>query len=281
MFYFNEFIERIGLAPAEVRLLRHDNRALAAWRRDRRNAFGCFASFQRQNPSPYAGVRSACHFLPGPVLANGDASALFIGTTQILDQWNWDGVRLPLLHDDIVIEDERGQEGVDAFDLEWFRPGGDFAERILVRWGPPAATRAWSQWGHRERKEIVELRIDPHEPAFPGFAAFTARISGLAAAPLAWQTSLSSVRGVYLLVAGDGEQYVGSATGQDGFIGRWRGYAANGHGGNIVLRRRGYRDYSVSILEIASPDMAHRDILAREAFWKDKLGVRAHGLNAN
>jgi hypothetical protein len=72
-----------------------------------------------------------------------------------------------------------------------------------------------------------------------------------------------------------------SATGQDGFIGRWRRYEANGHGQNVVLRRRGYRDYSVSILEVASPDMARDDIFARETFWKDKLGVRAQSLNAN
>jgi len=64
-------------------------------------------------------------------------------------------------------------------------------------------------------------------------------------------------------------------------MGRWRGYAANGHGGNVVLRQLGHRNYAVSILEVASPDMAQGDILTREAFWKDKLGVRAHGLNAN
>ena len=281
MFYFDEFINRIGLVPAEVRLLRHDNRAQAAWRRDGRNAFGCFASFQQRNPSPYAGVRCACHFWSGPTLADGDASALFIGATSILDQWIWDGNRLPLFQDEMVLAVERVREGVDAFDLEWIEPGSEFTERILLRWGPPAAARAWSQWGNRGRKEIVELKIDPYEPAFPGFAAFAMRISELAATPLAWRTTLSSVRGVYLLVTDEGGQYVGSATGQDGFMGRWRGYAANGHGGNVVLRQLGHRNYAVSILEVASPDMAQGDILTREAFWKDKLGVRAHGLNAN
>lgn len=281
MFYFHEFLERIELNPAEVRLLRHDQRGLASWRRGGKNAFGCFASFQKRNPSPYAGVRLACHFLAGPTLENGDSSALFIGTTRILDQWVWNGGRLPVLQDAIILEAERGRENIDAFDLEWLQRGGDFAERVLLRWGPPAAARAWTQWGNRQSKEIVELRVNPHELPFPGFSAFAARISELALAPLAWQAALGSVRGVYLLVADDGEQYVGSASGQDGFTGRWRGYAANGHGGNVVLRQRGYRDFTVSILEVASPDMARDDILAREAFWKDKLGARAHGLNAN
>lgn len=84
-----------------------------------------------------------------------------------------------------------------------------------------------------------------------------------------------------MLVTDGGDQYVGSAAGQDGFMGRWRGYAANGHGGNVLLRQRQHRDYTVSIFEVASPDMSRDDIVVREAFWKDKLGARAHGLNAN
>lgn len=281
LFYFHEFIQRIGLDPTALRLLRHDNRGLAAWRRGGPNAFGCFASFQRRNPSPYQGVQLACHFVAGPTLANGDASALFVGTTRILDQWDWTGERLPIIQDAPILETEQGRQNIDAFDLEWFPLGADFVERILLRWGPPSSTRAWSQWGNRAEKEIVELRIDPREPPFPGFSAFVTRVSELRLAPLAWQAALGSVRGVYLLVADGGEQYVGSAAGQDGFMGRWRGYAANGHGGNVLLRERGHRDYTVSILEVASPDMSRDDIVARESFWKDKLGVRAHGLNGN
>ena len=68
---------------------------------------------------------------------------------------------------------------------------------------------------------------------------------------------------------------------QDGFLGRWANYAAKGHGGNVLLRRCGYRDYLVSILEIASTDMGLGDILAREQHWKTKLGARVHGLNLN
>lgn len=92
---------------------------------------------------------------------------------------------------------------------------------------------------------------------------------------------LTSYKGVYLLVSENGDQYVGSASGMDGFWGRWAAYVANGHGGNRLLIQRRENDYSVSILEVASPDMSHQDILRREGYWKDKLGARAHGLNAN
>lgn len=59
------------------------------------------------------------------------------------------------------------------------------------------------------------------------------------------------------------------------------------HGGNTILKERNHKNYVVSILETAGFDMERRDILAREIFWKEKLGSRAirlgdeYGLNAN
>lgn len=280
MFEFNDFLIRLGLDPARARLLRHDARGVAAWRRDRETAFGCFASFQKRSNSPYGGgMDLACHFLPGPTLDGGVATALFLGATRIIDRWIWDEQRLPRIRDEAIIATERGRQDIEAFDLEWVQAASPYSERLLIHWG--AGTRSWSQWAGRHRKGILEFRLNAQEPPFPGFSAFMARISEIPSFPQAWIGALGSVRGVYLLVSEDGEQYVGSASGTDGFLGRWRSYQANGHGGNVLLRARGCRDYAVSILEVASPDMAPVDILAREAFWKDKLGVRAHGLNAN
>ncbi len=39
VFFFHEFLNRVGLDPSGIRLLRHDNRGLAAWRRGT-DAFG-------------------------------------------------------------------------------------------------------------------------------------------------------------------------------------------------------------------------------------------------
>lgn len=281
VFYFHEILTRLDLDLEQTRLLRHDNRGLVAWRRGGFQKFGCFASFQRRTPSPYAEAQLACHFVPGPMLADGDATGLFVGITRIGDRWDWDGDRMPAIADPEIIESERDRQDVHAFDLEWIEAGLGHSERILVRWGPPAAARAWSQWAARRHKEILELRLDRREPPFPGFSKFMSRISEIPVLPDAWQGALASVRGVYLLVSDAGEQYVGSATGLEGLLGRWLVYAANGHGGNVLLRQRGHRDYAVSILEVASPDMSRDDILAREAHWKDKLGARAHGLNEN
>jgi hypothetical protein len=93
---------------------------------------------------------------------------------------------------------------------------------------------------------------------------------------------LAATGGVYLLVSTEsGEQYVGSATGQEGFWARWEAYAQNGHGGNSLLRARGRPPYSISILETASTAATRDQVIASEQRWKKKLGSRAFGLNAN
>ena len=287
MFYLNDFLERIHVDTKVTRLLRHDFRGTAAWKRGGKDAFGCFASFQKQGPKPpYAKAEIACHFLQGPPLANGDATAMFLGLTRINASWEWDGIKLPAIQDAEIIREERrilrekpSNERVDAFDLSWMDQGQEYAERLLVNRG--VGTRTWSQRPTKQNKPILELRLQSQEPPFPGFSGFTGRISEIFTLPQSWQNNLKSECGVYLLVTENGEQYVGSASGENGFLGRWTNYLANGHGGNKLLIKHGHRDYSVSILEIVPRNMAENDVIERESHWKRKLGSRVHGLNAN
>lgn len=281
MFQFHEFLERCGYDPRSTRLLRHDARGGLAWRRGQ-DAFLCFASFQTRTNSPYNGAPThACHFIAGPTI-DGTATALFVGTTEVGNGRPWDREELPLVRDEEIIAQERASlHPLDLFDLSWCAACRAYVERVLIDWGP--GTRSWSQWADRKHKPILELRLDARETPFPGFGGFRERVSSLSGLPQSWRAALESVRGVYLLVTDRGQQYVGSAYGVDGFLGRWRQYAANGHGGNRELMRLDLdlRDYQVSILEVASPEMSAADIIAREGAWKDKLGARAHGLNAN
>ena len=46
----------------------------------------------------------------------------------------------------------------EVFDLEWLEEGQEYVERMLIRWGNRAITRAWSQCADQNPKEIVELR---------------------------------------------------------------------------------------------------------------------------
>lgn len=212
----------------------------------------------------------------------GTATALFVGATEVKNGRPWNREELPLVRDGKIIAQERANsQPLDLSDLSWCRACSTYAERILIEWGP--GTRSWSQWANRRHKPILKMRLDAQEAPFPGFGRFRERISSMPGLPQSCRAALENVRGVYLLVTEQGQQYVGSAYGADGFYGRWRQYAANGHGGNRKLMNldRNLRDYQVSILEVASPEMSAAEIIVKEDAWKEKLGARAHGLNAN
>jgi len=96
------------------------------------------------------------------------------------------------------------------------------------------------------------------------------------------RTILRAVKGIYLLVDREtGDQYVGSAQGEESLLARWMTYAQNGHGGNLGLRPRKGAKYLASVLQvfdITSPDQRIEEV---ESWWKQKLGTRVHGLNKN
>jgi hypothetical protein len=90
-------------------------------------------------------------------------------------------------------------------------------------------------------------------------------------------------RVIYLLVRRKtGEQYVSSATGTDGFFGRWLCYQ-DGHGGNVGMREfaADAAEYDVNVLEVAASNALTEEIYERESMWKTKLGTRVVGLNRN
>lgn len=79
-----------------------------------------------------------------------------------------------------------------------------------------------------------------------------------------------------------GQQYVGSAYGADGFLGRWKSYA-DGHGGNVGLKELGAPAdaFDVAVLEVVGSEATNEEIFGRETLWKEKLGTRVKGLNRN
>ncbi|WP_170509548.1 GIY-YIG nuclease family protein [Ruegeria arenilitoris] len=275
-FTTNELLIKRGFDLERTRYVRHDHRALAAWRRGVGN-FDHFVSYQRDDSlSPYNGAELAVQFVP-----QGSTGALFVGAHYIVESWA--AIENPERNPSLwtPLEEDYGQDlNHRRYDLVRVNALEDMVGRLIIDWG--AATRSWSQWAERKPKPIVELRATAEDEAFPGFGEFASTIQELLTLPASWQGALASVNGVYLLVCPEtGEQYVGSAYGEGGFFGRWASYAANGHGGNKLLLKRRRTNYAVSILEIASPDMSASEIINRENAWKVKLGSRAHGLNAN
>ncbi len=106
-----------------------------------------------------------------------------------------------------------------------------------------------------------------------------------------WIAALENQKAVYLIVdLKSGKQYVGSAYGENGMLlQRWANYVSDGHGGNKFLKElveqhgieyvRQFFQYA--ILENYNSRVDKTIILGRESWWKETLGSRAVGLNAN
>lgn len=168
----------------------------------------------------------------------------------------------------------------EIYELSLEEKLSDLVGKLLIEWGP--GDRAWIQRPDQQNKRLVELRPEFKEPAFPGFLQFAESLSKLDRLPTAWIAALRSSGGVYLLTCpATKEQYVGSATSQEGFWGRWQEYARTGHGGDVALKSRNPSDYQVSILEVAGTAATWEDILRMESRWKSKLQSREMGLNRN
>lgn len=164
----------------------------------------------------------------------------------------------------------------------------DLENRVVIDWG--ASPRMWHQW-LRER-EVIEVLPAGYVRDFPGLEdvvleyADLCRIVAHPAVHREWHRALSGVAGVYLITdTRDGRQYVGSASGSEGILGRWKTYAKTAHGNNKLLRELVRADpvaahhFQFSILRVLVPTTPRDDILAAEAIFKRKLGSRAHGLN--
>lgn len=167
----------------------------------------------------------------------------------------------------------------------------DLEDRVVIDWGKAAL--AWHQWF--TDRPVLEVRAQGRLlPPFRDYLRVNLRFADLvrlAATPEAhrdWVAALSGVGAIYLIVNGlTGQQYVGSATGTGGLWQRWCQYAKTGHADNLLLREACANDtrcpaaFSFSVLETFSRTIAKDEALFSESFFKQKLGTRAFGLNAN
>lgn len=109
-----------------------------------------------------------------------------------------------------------------------------------------------------------------------------------------WIKALENQKAIYLISdKSNGKLYVGSATGDNGMLlQRWSAYIANGHGGNVELRKitedpsKGFsyvqENFSYAILENYNARVDKNFILKRESWWKSTLKTRVpFGYNMN
>jgi hypothetical protein len=273
---FNTLLQEAGLLPTAVRLIRHKDKRAARGRtpydlwRDNRSQFELYQSTQSIRER---GKLTAPHWAVFIVNFNNETMFAGVYAAQYRGLLERD---TPKPHMDGV--DEAGS--CDVYDLTLQEALSDLIGKLFIDWGSGAL--AWIQYAHRNNKPVTELRVVFQEPAFPGFLNFIEPLSKLDNLPKSWIAALQSSRGIYLLTCPKTkEQYVGSATGEEGFWGRWQSYVQTGHGGNVGLKSRDPSDYQISILEVAGTSATGDDILKMEGRWQSKLQSRDMGLNRN
>lgn len=193
----------------------------------------------------------------------------------------WDRLEERTEHKDNPFEPDPPTSRSIEFNTRRLEAFDDYSGRLVIDWGD--RMRAWVQRADYQDKRIVEIRKTKRDPDFPGVLKFQVSLDQIENLYASWTQVLRNARGVYLLVRRrTGEQYVGSATGADGFFGRWL-YYQDGHGGNVGLRELGAdaAEYDVNILEVAASNATVEEVLERESLWKIKLGTRTMGLQRN
>lgn len=277
MLTFNHLLDVADLANERVFLLRQQDTRMKQgqtlyrlWR------------YQPQEFRRYERVQGKRHFDVGDFIASfvvdPVGSVVFAGLSHVLSaELNVDPIHFEFLG-------ETHQPGtLYEYNLQLDNRFDEYEGRLVIDWGP--GTRSWRQRAHLQHKPIIEIRrtiLDVEWPGYMDLSITEKEILGLAPN---WEAKLSAANGVYLLTCAEtGEQYVGAAFGVDGFLGRWRQYAADSHGGNKLLRERLKRTgapLQISILEVFGSATTEEEAYAAESRWKRALGSRAHGLNAN
>ncbi|HUG94182.1 MAG TPA: GIY-YIG nuclease family protein [Planctomycetaceae bacterium] len=273
----NTLLRQADLALDDVRLLRHKDKRASRGRspyelwRDNRPQFEIYQS--TQSPSNRKKLTAPWWAV---FVVNLNDETMFAGIYRV----RYKGLLerdIPCPHIEGAVE-KAGT--VDRYKLSLDSALDDLIGRLLIDWGPGAL--AWVQYPSNNNKPIAELRAAFHEDSFPGFLNFIEPLSRIDRMPKSWVSALKSSRGVYLLSCPrTREQYVGSATGDDGFWGRWQSYVSTGHGGNVGLKSRDPSDYQVSILEVAGSSATADEIHQMEGRWQAKLQSREMGLNRN
>ena len=284
----NDLLRRKGIDPHEVLVFRHRpfepelNKVLPLLAADRPDLFN---AYQRTHRPKVEKAMTKARFIASFV-ARGAGKALFVGlyeigkTKPLTHAQYW---RVPA-HVELKKLGMRGFLGESRpsclwFDLKLTDFYSDWKGKLIVARAVLVASRPSQHDARARRPRGQRPRRGDEEVARAGLGTW----NQLSILPKRWQTKLAEWRGIYYIFdASDGKGYVGSAYGADNLLGRWRNYAASGHGGNRLLRERDPQHFHFTILELVSPTMDGDEVIRRENTWKERLHTRKpNGLSDN
>ena len=277
--YFSDVLKKVGLESAKVKLIRH-----ALTDKGFRSCYdkNMVLEYTRQQKSGFSkNYDYWCVFISG----KGTLAKLFACYKV--------GNSVPDTPD-VMPKDFPHPEwfqGENAyFDLEHIDLLKDYEGRLMIDWGNSA--RMWHQKGTTE-KPIVAIQAD-EKKVFSGFENLILtydELKEIVENPTiyeAWHTALSSVNAIYLIVDREtGKQYVGSAYGKDGLLGRWSCYVNSLHGNNKLMKElicaypERYHHFQFSILQILPKTVTDDEVIQTESLYKKKLLTVPFGMNDN
>ena len=281
LLYFSDVLKKAGLDPQKVKLIRH---SLAD-----KNFKECYdagkiieyTSHQKKDFSK--GYEYWAVFISG------------IGTLAKFHSIYKVGPSRPDTSDaipaDLPDTEASHYDGAHAiFELTKIDVLADMEGKLTIDWG--RSTRSWHQKGTTE-KAIVSIQPD-EKKVFTGFENLVRSYDELKEIVEnpdvydSWHTALSSVYAIYLIVDTEtGKQYVGSAYGKDGLLGRWTDYVQTHHGNNKEMKRiicncpERYHAFQFSILQILPKTITDEEVIQIENLWKSKLLSTKFGMNDN
>jgi len=273
MITFNAILEKNGLIPKDVQLVRHQDTRNTAKITLHKLWLTHPEKFER-----YQSVQASKVFRLGKYIAcfvvTPRGETLFVGLYRVNSLGTvQDAAFCPVNNTDDL--------GKHFYELEHQEALSKFAERLVIDWGKG---RKWVQYADKNEKPILELRPNRQEERFPGFREFTCDLTELGKIPESWKDHLAKTHGVYLLMCKKtGRRYVGSSKGADGLWQRLHSYEQTKHGGNVELKKIDTSHMQVTILERVDTGLVEK-IEHIENLWKTKLLANRKfplGLNGN
>jgi hypothetical protein len=282
MLHLTSLLTLYGFDPnARTKLVRHQD---AKWDVNLLWHQGHLEPYQAyQGRTVFSGADRLVSFIGRP-----GTGALFVGVYDVLGVTRTSKFKLPK---DFPYP-EMGTGWQFAYELKRDKAFSDLEGRLVVDWGK--GTRSWVQHLRKQSKPVTELLPAGYVTEWPGFEEVVLRHDELVKvvsnpnAHREWHRMLASVAAIYLILdTKTGQQYVGSAYGDGGLLGRWRAYAKSVHGGNKQMKALAVdrpslaQDLQFAVLQTLPLASTAKEVIDHERRHKAKLGSRAHGLNSN
>lgn len=201
----------------KIKLVRHQDSRYNPQKLYKENKYEFELYQEYQRDKNFRGCKYIMSFL-----GMDGSKSKFIGMYEVLSEQ---------LVEDIDIPENEGHKKMSAEAKYYYKLNKtdyleDLIDKLVIDWG--ASTRSWHQWMKEDKsKEVIEILPKGYYDEFPGFEDFILTFTELETvinnpdANRDWHKMLASVYGIYLIVdLEDGRQYVGSAYGNEGILGR-------------------------------------------------------------